>query len=58
MLRYMGAIDEHTLVVTTVHDCQVRRVLRREGGERVGGTCARACVSGFGCDVRGMLRGL
>ncbi|KAG2443221.1 hypothetical protein HYH02_009295 [Chlamydomonas schloesseri] len=23
ILRYMGAIDEHTLVVTTVHDCQV-----------------------------------
>lgn len=23
MLRWMGAVDEHTLVVTTVHDCQV-----------------------------------
>jgi 5-formyltetrahydrofolate cyclo-ligase len=23
MLRWMGAIDDSTLVVTTVHDCQV-----------------------------------
>ena len=23
MLRWMGAIDDTTLVVTTVHDCQV-----------------------------------
>jgi hypothetical protein len=23
ILRWMGAIDEHTLVATTVHDCQV-----------------------------------
>lgn len=23
ILRWMGAIDEHTPVVTTVHDCQV-----------------------------------
>ncbi len=25
MLRWMGAVDENTLVVTTVHDCQVSR---------------------------------
>jgi hypothetical protein len=24
MLRYMGAIDENTLVVTSIHDSQVR----------------------------------
>lgn len=24
ILRWMGAVDENTLVVTTVHDCQVR----------------------------------
>jgi 5-formyltetrahydrofolate cyclo-ligase len=23
MLRYMGAVDDSTLVVTTIHDCQL-----------------------------------
>lgn len=35
ILRYMGAIDEHTLVVTTVHDCQV--CVRHRQGWVVGG---------------------
>ena len=32
ILRWMGAIDEKTLVVTTIHDCQVRFAAAAIGG--------------------------
>jgi hypothetical protein len=42
IMRWMGAIDNSTLVVTTVHDCQVQKPAREgrraDGERRVPGT--------------------